>query len=212
MSPEGKITWKFWYRVYKICVLLYFYLVRGEAAARQPFPFGCAPEYCYPCSAGASKWYLPTKCFHYIFVKILILPWRVTCPPPHLIHLRLITLIVYGEGYTPCNPSRHYVCLHVTFSSLGPEINLHTNTKQLVKLGTISFCLNISWWNMRRTHVPSSQNFVWSSDPDGRAYAPIYTQTRTHTSNHARMCGEASRNDSNSIHDQSRLLFNDGVS
>jgi len=133
-------------------------------------------------------------------------------PPPHPILLRLITLIVYGEGYTPCNPSCHYVCLHVTFSSLGPEINLHTNTKQLVKLGTISFCLNVSWRNTRRTRVLSSQNFVWSSDPDGRTYALIYTQARTRTSNHARMSGEASRNDFNSIHDQSGLLFNDGMS
>jgi len=37
-------------------------------------------------------------------------------------------------------------------------------------------------------------------------------QARTHTSNHARMSGEASRNVLNSIQDQSLLLFNDGVS
>jgi len=53
----------------------------------------------------------------------------------------------------------------------------------------------------------SSQNSVWSSDTDGRAYTPIYTQAskqaRNHISNQARMNGEAFRNVFSSTQDQS---------
>jgi hypothetical protein len=52
----------------------------------------------------------------------------------------------------------------------------------------------------------------WSSDKGGRTYTLICTHARPHTSNHAWMSGEASKNIFNSNQDQSRLLFNDDVS